>query len=251
MELTLYGVNIWAAALLFARMSAMIMLLPGIGEAMVPARARLGFALMLAALMAPTLAERMPAMPDSAWAMFGLLFTESVIGIIFGGAARILVTALATAGQIIGLETGIAFAQTTDPTQGQAAQIFSVFLGLMGVALMFATGLHHMFIAGIAGTYDIVAPGAPAPIDDATAMAVEAVAASFRVGFQISMPIIAAGLVFRAGLGVLSRLIPQIQAYFVILPLQIMGGFLIVGLGLSTGMLVWLDSLERYATWLR
>ena len=69
--------------------------------------------------------------------------------------------------------------------------------------------------------------------------------------FQIATPLIAAGMIFRLGLGVLSRLIPQIQVFFVILPLQLLGGFAVLALGLSTGMLVWLDSLEQYATWLR
>ena len=58
-------------------------------------------------------------------------------------------------------------------------------------------------------------------------------------------------MIFRVGMGVLSRLIPQIQVFFVALPLQMMGGLVVFALGLSTGMLIWLDSLERYATWLR
>ena len=70
-----------------------------------------------------------------------------------------------------------------------------------------------------------------------------------EVGAALSL--IAAGLIFRVGMGVLSRLIPQIQVFFVVLPLQIMGGLIVIALGLSTGMLIWLDSLERYATWLR
>ncbi len=140
------------------------------------------------------------------------------------------VSALGTAGQIMGLETGLSFAQTTDPTQGQAGQIFGVFLGMMGVTLIFATGLHHMFIAGVAGSYDIIAPGAPPPVGDLTELAVDTVALSFRVGFQIAMPIIAAGLVFRVGLGVLARLIPQIQVFFVVLPLQLLGGFIVIAL---------------------
>jgi flagellar biosynthetic protein FliR len=105
-------------------------------------------------------------------------------------------------------------------------------------------------LAGIAGSYDVIAPGAPVPIGDAAQLAVEAVSVSFRVGFQIAMPVVAAGLIFRVGLGVLSRLIPQIQVFFVALPLQLLGGFVIIALGLSAGMLVWLDSLQRYATWL-
>jgi flagellar biosynthetic protein FliR len=88
-------------------------------------------------------------------------------------------------------------------------------------------------------------------VGDGAELALDAVATSFRVGFQIAMPVVAAGLIFRVGLGVLARLIPQIQVFFVALPLQIMGGLVIIALGLSTGMLIWLDSLQRYATWLR
>lgn len=251
MELTLYGVEIWAAALAFARVGAMVMLLPGFGEPAIPARIRLGFALMLAIAIAPILSARMPDPPTSAWGMALMVGAEVLIGVMLGGAARLLVSALATAGQAIALELGLGFAQTADPTMTQSGQLMAVFLGMMGIALIFATGLHHMFLLGVAGSYDVIAPGATPPVGDAAQLALDATATSFRVGFQIAMPIIAAGLIFRLGLGVLSRLIPQIQVFFVALPLQVMGGFVVLALGLSTGMLVWLDSLSRYATWLR
>jgi flagellar biosynthetic protein FliR len=251
MTLTLYGVEIWGAALLFARIGAMIMLLPGFGEPAIPARIRLGFALVLAIALAPALADRLPEPATSAWGMALQVSSETLIGVLLGGAARLLMSALATAGQAIGLEIGIAFAQTADPTQTQSGQLVAVFLGVMGLALIFATGLDHMFLQGIAGSYEVLAPGAAPPVGDAAQLALEATATSFRVGFQIAMPVIAAGLIFRVGLGVLARLIPQIQVFFVALPLQIMGGLVVFALGLSTGMLIWLDSLERYATWLR
>jgi flagellar biosynthetic protein FliR len=176
--------------------------------------------------------------------------SEILIGVLLGGAARILVSSLATAGQAMGFEIGIAFAQTADPTQTQSGQLLSVFLSLMGVALIFATGLDHMFLQGVAGSYRLIAPGAAPPVGDAAGLALEATATSFLVGFQIAAPLIAAGLIFRVGLGVLSRLIPQIQVFFVALPLQIMGGLVVLALGLSSGMLIWLDSLERYSEWL-
>ncbi|MGE0597704.1 MAG: flagellar biosynthetic protein FliR [Hyphomonadaceae bacterium] len=251
MDLALYGVEIWAAALLFARIGAMVMLLPGLGEPAIPARVRLGFALMLAIVLAPGLSERIPDPPLTAWGMSFMVMGEVLVGLLLGGAARILVSALATAGQIMGLEIGIAFAQTADPTMTQSGQLLAVFMGLLGIALVFTTGLHHMFLLGVAGSYDVVAPGAPPPVGDASQLALEAVARSFLVGFQIAMPVIAAGMIFRLGLGVLSRLIPQIQVFFVTLPLQLMGGFVVIALGLSTGMLIYLDSLQRYADWLR
>jgi flagellar biosynthesis protein FliR len=251
MTLTLYGVEIWATALLFARIGGMIMMLPGFGEPSVPPRVRLAFALAMAIALGPALADRVPAAATSAWGMAFQVASETLIGVLLGAASRMLVSALATAGQIVGLELGLSFAQTADPTATGSGQLMAVFLGVLGVALIFATGLDHMFLRGIAGSYDVISLGTPPPVGDAAQLALEATASSFRIGFQIAMPLIAAGLIFRVGLGVLSRLIPQIQVFFIALPLQIMGGLVVMALGLSTGMLIWLDSLERYATWLR
>ncbi len=251
MNLTLYGVEIWATALLFGRIGGMIMLLPGFGEPAVPPRIRLAFALAMAICLGPSLADRVPEAAATAWGMAAQIVSEVLIGVLLGGAARMLVSALATAGQIVGREIGLAFAQTADPTQTQSGQLVAVFLSITGIALIFATGLHHMFLEGIAGSYDVIALGVQPPVGDAAQLALQTTASSFRVGFQIAMPVIAAGLMFRVGLGVLSRLIPSIQVFFVALPLQIMGGLVVFALGLSTGMLIWLDSVENYAMWLR
>lgn len=250
MDLTIYGVEIWSAALLFTRIGGVIMLLPGFGEPAVPPRVRLGLALTMAICLAPALGDRVPEAATSAWGLALQVASEALIGVILGAAARFLVTSLATAGQIIGLEIGLAFAQTADPTMTQSGQLTAVFLSILGVALIFATGLHHMFLQGIVGSYDLIALGAPPPVGDAAELALETASTSFRVGFQIAMPVVAAGLIFRVGLGVLSRLIPQIQVFFIALPLQIMGGLVVFALGLSAGMLIWLDSVERYALWI-
>jgi flagellar biosynthetic protein FliR len=248
MELTLYGVSLWAGALLFVRIGTLVMLLPGLGEASVPPRARLGLAIMLTALLAPLLQGAVPPPPDDPFAMTGIVVSELFVGLMFGACARLLMTGLATAGQIMGLETGLSFAQTADPTMSQTGQLFAVFLGVFGIALVFATDLHHAFLRGIVGTYSILAPGAAASPGDAAQLAVDVTAQSFRVGLQVAAPVIVGGLIFRVGLGVLARLIPTIQVFFVALPLQILGGFFLIALGLSAGMIVWLDSLQQYAS---
>lgn len=245
--MTLWGIELWAAALIFARLGAMIMLLPGLGEPAIPPRVRLGLALAITICIAPALAGRLPAMPDDAWAIAAQVIGEVLIGLIVGGAARLLMSSLATAGQIMGLESGLAFAQTADPTSANTGQVFSVFLGLMGAALIFSSGLHHLFLRGMVGSYDLFTPAAPTPVADAAALAVEMTSRSFRVAFQIAAPVVVAGLIFRLGLGALARLIPTIQVFFVALPLQVLGAFVVIALGLSVGMLVWLDSLGEYA----
>jgi flagellar biosynthetic protein FliR len=238
----IWGYDLWSMTLAFARIGALVMLMPGLGEAAVPARARLGFALLLSIMLAPQVA---PA-PDDVWGASGIVIGEISVGIVLGGVARILMTSLATAGQIFGLETGLSFAQVADPTQTQAGQVVAVFLGLMGVTLVFATNMHHVFIRGIVDSYQVFAVGKPFPMGDAADFAVEAFSDAFRIGLQIAAPVVLAGLVFRLGLGILARLAPSIQVFFVAMPLNILGGFIVLTLGLSAGMLVWLDRLQTF-----
>jgi flagellar biosynthetic protein FliR len=249
--LTFWGLDVFAVALLFARVGAMVMLLPGFGEAVIPARIKLAIALTFSLALSPLLAPELPKPPAALGDALGLLLIETAIGLMLGAVARMLMAALTTAGQIVGLETGLAYAQTTDPTMGQAGQVVSVFLGVMGVALIFATDLDHSFIEAIVGSYQAFQPGHAPSLGDSAEYAIRAAGDSFRIGVQIAAPLMLAGLVFRVGLGVLSRLIPQIQVFFVAMPVNVLGGFVVFALALSAGMLVWLDRLERFGATLQ
>ena len=79
----------------------------------------------------------------------------------------------------------------------------------------------------------MISIGSQPPVGDAAELALEATSTSFRVGFQIAVPLLVAGMIFRVGMGVLSRLIPQIQVFFVALPLQMMGGLVVFALGVA------------------
>lgn len=241
--MTLWGFDLWSITLAFARIGTLVMLMPGLGEAFVPARIRLAVALLLSVMLAPQVA---PAPPD-VWGASGQVISEIAVGLVLGGVVRILMSALATAGEIFGVETSLAFAQLADPMGDHSGQAISVFLGLLGVTLVFATDLHHVFLVGIRDSYVAFAPGKGLSLGDASELALRAVSDAFRIGLQIAAPVMAAGLVFRLGLGVLARLAPTIQVFFVAMPLNILGGLIVLTLGLSAGMLVWLDRLQTYA----
>ena len=83
-------------------------------------------------------------------------------------------------------------------------------------------------------------PGAMAT-GDVASLATSAFAAAFRIGLQLSAPFLVFGLVFNIGLGVLARLMPQMQVYFVGVPLSILSGFLILAVVLAAMMGTFLD----------
>jgi flagellar biosynthetic protein FliR len=217
-----------AFILMFARIGTMIMLLPGLGEMSVPVRVRLTIALVLTFVLFPLHRAGYTIDLRSPGPVMIALGEELVIGMVLGLTARLTISALQVAGSVIAQQLGLGFVTAVDPTQGQQGLIVGNFLTLLGVTLIFATDLHHLVIAGLHDSFRLFAPGEVPAASDVAALVTNTVAGAFRVGIQLSAPFLVFGLVFNIALGVLSRLMPQMQVYFVAVPLSIMIGFLIL-----------------------
>ncbi len=247
MDLLTLPASIFTIALVFSRVGAIMMLLPGIGEVGVPARVRLGLALMVALIVGSIVGRSMPPMPEQPFELGGLIIQEVLIGLYFGALSRLMMSALLVAGQVAGMQSGLAFAQSFDPTQGQQGAVMATFLNLVAVTLVFVTGLHHIFLTGIVGSYSIIPAGSIPDLGDVAQLGTQVVAQSFRVGMQMAAPLIAFGLVFYLALGVLSRLMPQVQIFFVAMPLNVFAGLSIFAISLGSILNVWLQHIEHFA----
>ena len=239
------GQYAWVGALLFARLGAVLMLAPGFGEQAAPATMRLGLAVLVTATLAPTLAGNAPPMPAQITSAIPLILTEVIIGLILGLGARLMMSALQVAGATVGLASGLGFAQQVDPIASQPAAIFSGFFSLMGVVLIMSAGLHRVMIEAAADSYAIFPPGAFPPIGDASTFVIDAVSNAFRLGIQIAAPVLIFSLIFNVALGLISRLIPQVQIFMTAMPLSVMLGLALTALGLGGGMMIWLQEMER------
>src|SRR5665213_1268240 len=228
--------------LVFARVGAMVMLLPNIGEAGIPARVRLLLALAISVALAPTVANAYPATaPQTAVALVILLTQELTIGILVGAMARIIMSALQVAGFLIATQTGLAYAQTLDPTQNTQGAVLGNFMSLLGTTLIFLTNLHHLAIGAIAGSYRMLPPGGHLPVGDMAQLVIQLTSSSFALGFQLAAPFLVFGFAVYAGLGVLAKLMPQLQIFFVAVPINIMCGFLIMLALIGSLMTVFLN----------
>ncbi len=138
---------------------------------------------------------------------------------------------------------GLAFVTAVDPTEREQSVIVANFLTMLGVTLIFAVDLHHLVIAALNDSYRLFAPGEVPLLGDVAALTTRTVAAAFRIGLQLSAPFLVFGLLFNLGLGVLSRLMPQMQVFFVGLPLSILIGFLILLLVLGAMMATFLGEV--------
>jgi flagellar biosynthesis protein FliR len=170
-----------------------------------------------------------------------MMLQEIFIGIVLGATARVTLGALQVAGSVIAQQMGLGFVTSVDPTQGQQGLLIGNFLTMLGITLLFATDSHHLVIAALNDSYAIFAPGETMASGDVAALATRAFAAAFKIGLQLSAPFLVFGLVFNIGLGVLARLMPQMQVYFVGAPLSILVGFLIFAAVLAAMMGTFLE----------
>ena len=230
--------------LVFARVGAMVMLLPGLGESNIPVRIKLAIALLLTLIILPLHRAAYQIDLTSMSSLGVLMVHEIVIGIVLGATARVTLSALAVAGSVIAQQLGLGFVTAVDPTQGQQGVIIGNFLTMTGVMLVFATDLHYLAIAALDDSYALFAPGAVPLGGDMAAHITASAAAAFRIGVQLAAPFLVFGLLFNLGLGILSRLMPQMQVFFVGLPLSILGGLMLLMLAIGAMMTTFLGHVE-------
>ena len=235
-----------AAAFLlsFARIGTMVMLLPGLGELTVSPRVRLTIALVLTAVILPLHRADYQLDLRAFGPVLTTLIQELLVGAVLGLLARLTISALQIAGTVAAQQMGLGFVTAVDPTQGQQGMIVGNFLAVLGITMIFATDMHHLVIAALNDSYTLFRPGEVPVVGDVASALTNTVTAAFRIGVQLAAPFLVFGLLFNLGLGVLSRLMPQMQVFFVGMPLSILLGFLILLLVVGAMMMTFLDYLE-------
>lgn len=235
--------QVWQGAMIFARIGAVLLMLPGVGESYVPPRIRLSLALVVSLALWPVVSASLPALPATLGGMAGWIIREVLVGLAIGALLRMFMTALATAGEVVALQTTLAFAQTANPTQASPGSTLSAFLMILGTTLIFATNTHHLFIAGLVGSYELIAPVRPLVTEDFTAMAVRTVADAFTLGVQLAAPVLVFAIIFNVASGLVGRVMPAFQVYFAAAPLSIILGLSVFALSLGVLGTVF---IERY-----
>ena len=236
--------GVFAFMIIFVRFGTALMIMPGIGDSFVPSNIRLYIALGFSVALSPVLQHHVPNPLPGFGIMISLLVVEFITGLFIGTIARILMMAMDTAGMLISLASGISNAQVFNPSMAVQGSVFGAFLSVAGVTLLFVTNLHHLLIHGLVESYTMFPLGG---IPDTSGMAElisKAVSASFLTGFQIALPFVIISLVLYVGMGVLSRLMPQLQIFMIAIPLQIMLALVTLVITLSAIMLFFIQRFE-------
>lgn len=231
--------HVFAFLLLFARVGAVMMLFPGIGEPYVPPRTRLMVAFMISLLLLEPLFGRLPSLPASPIEMTRLLAMEIIVGLFFGTIIRLIMSALESAGMIIGLQTGLSNATIINPAQATQSPLPAAFLSTVGLVLVFATGIDHVLIRSIIALYDMFPVGGAFMPGDMAQSVIQMTNHSFGVGVELAAPFLIMGLMLYTALGIMQRLMPSVQLFLISMPVQIWGGLAMFSLTVAGILTIW------------
>ncbi len=237
--------NIFAFMLIFVRFGVALMIMPGIGDSFVAPQIRLLFALAISFVLTPFLSTHLPAMPSNTGALLALLVSETFIGLFIGTVMRILVTALDTAGTIVSVQSGLSSASLFNPSIDAQAPILSAVYSSLGVTLLFVSDMHHQMLAAVVDSYRLFpATGAFPDLGSVSETVVKTAVLAFKIGVQLAIPFLVVGTLVQVGFGLLGRLMPQVQVFFLAMPVQIFLSLLILSLVLSASIMYWLNGYE-------
>jgi len=127
----------------------------------------------------------------------------------------------------------------------QQSSTVASFLLIMATVLIFTADMHHVMLRAIGDSYTLMEPGASLPMGDMVNIIGRRVADSFALGLRLSAPFVIVGLTYYIGLGLLGRLMPQLQVFFFGLPVQIGLQIWVLSITISGIMLVFLQEFEE------
>ncbi|MCK5554833.1 MAG: flagellar biosynthetic protein FliR [Alphaproteobacteria bacterium] len=241
--------NLFAFLLIFMRFGLAMMIMPAIGDSFVSVQVRLLFALAISFVLTPVLSPLLPAIPGNSGIFIILLLSEAFIGLFIGTIMRIMVSALDTAGTIVSLQAGFSNATLFNPSTGSQSTIMSAVYSSLGVTILLVADIHHQMISAIVDSYQLFpATGIFPDTGSISEVIGKTVAISFKIGVQLAIPFLIVGTLMYIGLGLLGRLMPQLQVFFLAMPLQILLSLVVLFLVVSSGILYWQNEFESVMT---
>jgi len=236
-----------AFALVVARIAPLFVLAPLFSSKTLPARARTFVALALAVGITPiaTRASGHAAIPSDVVGLALLMVKEMLVGMAFSFGLSALFAALSAAGSLLDTLVGFSFGALVDPLTGTQSSILSQLYAMVGALVFIAIGGDGWVIQGLARTYEAV-PLLEAPqIGSLVEGAQLAFGGLFTAAIQICAPVLLALVITDAALGVVTKVVPQLNIFAVGFPAKVAVAILIVGASLPFAAHFLADELQR------
>jgi flagellar biosynthetic protein FliR len=216
--------NLLIFVLIFCRWAGMIMLTPVFGARGVPVMARLGLALGLSLIIYPVLAPTVTPMTGMI-AYAAVLVKEVLIGLTFGFILNLITFVMLGAGELIDFQLGFIMGGTVDPLFGNRSFIAGNFLMILTSLILLATNTHHLVIAALVKSYAFI-PVNPTHIPNSSGFFIKILGHTIFLSLQIAMPVYGSLVIANVGVGLLAKVVPQLNLLNLFFPVKIIFGLI-------------------------
>lgn len=230
----LFGMTATQYILGFVRASGMVVTAPFYQSKMIPFQIKALLAGALAVATAPYIQSSMDLNAVSFWMAVSILIQEVLVGLIIGLMVNLTIYSLQIAGYFFDIPLGFGMVNLIDPQSGGATPLFSQFNYVFAGLIFMAINGHHTLIMSFIKSYQVVGPGMFVLKTESVGVFLRAFAMMFFLGFKIGIPVLGTIFLVDVAMGMISKLIPQINVFVVGFSLKISIGIFILAVFMPT-----------------
>jgi flagellar biosynthetic protein FliR len=218
--------------LIFFRVAAILLSMPIINGNSIPVLFKFALALGASIVLFPLLDLKVfPALTNLSSFVVGAI-GEILLGVIIGMAVNLIFVGLQIAGQLSGYQMGMALAEVIDPADGEQIPLLAQFFQIFAFLIFLTVNAHHWFLRALADSFHLVPPLGFKLSGSLIEQLMRVAGNMFVIAIKVGAPVIAALLLTTIALGLIARTVPQMNVFFVAMPLKIMIGLMFVGFSL-------------------
>jgi len=222
--------RVMVLVLALARVGGLFIMGPIFAARMTPMMVRAGLVFFITLAMLPLLGATPPALLAHAGPMvlLGMLGFETLIGFVIGLIAQLTFGAVQMAGQLSGIQMGIGLSNLIDPQTQEHITSLAQWQNLLALLVFLSVDGHHMLIRAVADSFRVLPLGGGLPSAAGFGLVMNLAGGLFVVALKIAAPVMMLLLLVNAAMGVLSKLIPQLNVFIVGFPLNIAAGLFVL-----------------------
>lgn len=208
--------------------------IPVLFSGQTPTQIKVGLTVFITLILFPIMGPTFPVIPFELLPFGIFIINEILLGVIIGLIAKFIFTSVQFGGKIIGFQMGFAMANVLDPQSGSQTSLISQFQYVFAILIFLALDGHHIFLQTAVRSYEYLPPGNLNLSGEAVPYLIELSVRMFTIGIQLSVPVIVVLLLSGLSLGLLSRIVPQVQVFMLSFSINISISFIVIGLTFNT-----------------
>ncbi len=238
-----------ATFILFCRIGACLMFMPGVSSAPIPVQVRLFVAVAVTLSLAPILLDQAPlkSLSDDPIPVLRMIVVESLVGAVIGLLGRFFYLALET--MTVGASTMLGMANPfgVELEQGEVMQPLAQMVTLSATALIFMTNMHWEVLRGLVASYHAIPLGSDFDTAYSLRHLVDILGDTFRVALRVCSPFFIYAVIVNFAMSIINRLAPQVSIFYIITPFVVAGGLVLLYFSIRS-LLV--EFMASFGAWL-